>query len=305
MPSKSLFDPDSRQLQARLLRRSWRRARQSMLFGLGSLQHSPVLFANSFPKSGTHLLTQILQGFSAIGPAVDSGLPAIVSFNGETGQPRSEAEIVSDLQRLLPGDIAYGHVHALPRTIQFLTQENVAAYFIVRDPRDVVVSHVHYITEMAEQHIHHEYFNQKLPDFEARLSASIAGVSIQDLTAAGIVKTTDRELPDIRARFEPFIPWLDCSQVMLIRFEELINDRRRQLMAIVAHATAHGFHLSMSEQIALDILEKHINPQKSPTFRSGKTGGWKTAFSPQHNQLFKIVSKDLLQRLGYEDNHDW
>ncbi len=23
----------------------------------------PILFANSFPKSGTHLLTQVLQGF--------------------------------------------------------------------------------------------------------------------------------------------------------------------------------------------------------------------------------------------------
>ena len=305
MPSKSLSNSDKHQLQARLLRRSWRRTWQGILFGLGSLQHSPVLFANSFPKSGTHLLTQILQGFSAIGPVVDSGLPAIVSFNGETGHLRSEAAISADLQRLLPGDFAYGHVHALPRTIQFLTQENVASYFIVRDPRDVVVSHVHYVTEMADRHIHHAYFNQKLPDFEARLNASIAGVSAQDLTAAGIVEISGRELPNIHERFEPFMPWLDYPQVLLIRYEDLLTNRKEMLRAILMHAIQRGFQPSTHMRAAIERLESHINPQKSPTFRSGKVGGWKESFSPQHKQLFKQVSADLLQRLGYENDNDW
>ncbi|RMF47890.1 MAG: hypothetical protein D6755_04510, partial [Anaerolineae bacterium] len=45
-----------------------------------SLRDAPVLFANSFPKSGTHLLTQILQGMTHLGPAVDSGLPAVLTY---------------------------------------------------------------------------------------------------------------------------------------------------------------------------------------------------------------------------------
>lgn len=301
MPIQSLTNSN----QLRLVRRSLRRGIQSLRYGPGALKRSPVLFANSFPKSGTHLLTQILQGFPAIGPAVNSGLPAIVSFNGETGNPRSEAEIVSDLQRLLPGDIAYGHVHAMPGAIQILTQENMAAFFIVRDPRDVVVSHVHYITKMAERHIHHEYFNQKLPDFSARLEASISGVTAQDLLSAGISATKGRELPDIRSRFDPFMPWLNFPQIKLIRFEELVNDRRNQLQSIMNHASQHGFQLSTPVQTAMNILEMYINPQKSPTFRSGKTGGWKTSFSPHHKQLFKQVSGDLLQNLGYESSDDW
>lgn len=305
MPSESLSNLINFKLQARLLRRSFRRARQGVRFGFDSLKHSPVLFANSFPKSGTHLLTQILQGFSAIGPAIDSGLPAIVSFNGETGHLRSEAAISADLQLLLPGDFAYGHVHALPRTIQYLTQETVASYFIVRDPRDVVVSHVHYITEMADRHIHHAYFNQELPDFGSRLSASIAGVSTQDLVAAGIVETAGRELPNIHERFEPFMPWLDYPKVLLIRYEDLITKRKEILRAILMHAIQRGFQPSTSMQAAIESLESHINPQKSPTFRSGKVGGWKESFSPLHIQLFKQVSADLLQRLGYETDNGW
>jgi len=56
----------------RLLRRHLRRGRQWLRY-----RHldSPVLFGNSFPKSGTHLLTQVLAGFSRFGPVVNSGLP--------------------------------------------------------------------------------------------------------------------------------------------------------------------------------------------------------------------------------------
>lgn len=292
-------------LTARLIRRSYRRFKQSVRLGSGSLHNSPILFANSFPKSGTHLLTQIMQGFSAIGPAVDSGLPAIVTFIGESGKPRNEKEIVTDLERLLPGDIAYGHVHALPGTVKFLTQNNVATFFIVRDPRDVVVSHVHYITDMAEQHVHHEFFNQKLSDFEARLRASIAGVSATDLQNAGINEISGKELPDIYSRFKPYIPWLNFSEVLLIRYEDLLLDRKAQLLTILNHAIQHGFKPMVSEEKAVSTLEEQINPQKSPTFRSGKIGGWESAFSNQTKLLFKKTSGDLLQRLGYEKTNEW
>ncbi|HEX7973822.1 MAG TPA: hypothetical protein VF498_05390, partial [Anaerolineales bacterium] len=43
--------------QARLARRAARRSRQMLRYRRVSLSGVPVLFANSFPKSGTHLLT--------------------------------------------------------------------------------------------------------------------------------------------------------------------------------------------------------------------------------------------------------
>ena len=92
-----------------------------------SLRGVPILFANSFPKSGTHLLTQVLQGFPRLGPAVDSGLPAVVTFEGDTGRARQTQEILADLQRLLPGDIAYGHVHALPPVVGLVWREGLCA----------------------------------------------------------------------------------------------------------------------------------------------------------------------------------
>jgi hypothetical protein len=47
---------------ARLCRRSFRRGLAAMKYG--SLRAAPILFGNSFPKSGTFLLKQVLVGFT-------------------------------------------------------------------------------------------------------------------------------------------------------------------------------------------------------------------------------------------------
>jgi hypothetical protein len=50
---------------------------------------------------------------------------------------------------------------------------------------------------------------------------------------------------------------------------------------------------------------KAIQPKKSQTFRSGKTGGWNEYFTDEHKSLFKAVARDLVVKLGYEKNNDW
>lgn len=280
--------------QARLARRAARRSRQMLRYRRVSLSGVPVLFANSFPKSGTHLLTQVLQGFPQIGPAVDSGLPAIVTFEGDTGRPRSAGEILADLQRLLPGDIAYGHVHALPEAVDFLSRPGMASYFILRDPRDVVVSHVHYVTEMEPNHIHHLYYTEVLQDFNERLSASILGRPDPDIP-----------FPNILERFEPYLGWLDQPEVLCLRFEDFITRREETLGQVLEHAVRRGFPLNMERSQAIRTLAASIDPQRSPTFRSGKVGGWRQQFSEAHKRLFKDVAGDLLIRLGYEQDDAW
>jgi hypothetical protein len=280
--------------QLRLVRRAFRRLVQMARWRRVSLRGVPVLFANSFPKSGTHLLTQVLQGFPNIGPAVDSGLPAVVTFEGDTGRARPEGEILADLRRFLPGDIGYGHVHALPGPLDLLCQDGYAACFILRDPRDVVVSHVHYITEMEPDHIHHHYYAEELLTFDERLRTSILGLPDPNIP-----------FPDIRSRFEPYLGWLDRPQVLTLRFEDFILDRAQTIERVLAHAEQRGFPLMLERQSALGLLDASINPQRSPTFRSGKIGGWKNKFSEANKAIFKDTAGDLLIRLGYEPDNDW
>jgi hypothetical protein len=257
------------------------------------------LFANSFPKSGTHLLTQVMHGFTRLGPAVDSGLPAVVTFDGFTGRQRSLAEIMADLDRFLPGDIGYGHVHGTPQAVAWLCRPGVAAYFILRDPRDVVLSHVHYVAEMAPNHIHHRYYHTVLRTFDERLCASIVGLTQQELAKVGDGKPVYEALPDIRARFAPFLGWLAHPEVLVLRYEDFLDDRRLALERVLDHAVRRGFKLAVDRQAALQVLEDSIDPSRSPTFRSGKVGGWKSSFTPEHEALFAHVAGDLLSILGY------
>ncbi len=279
---------------ARLIRRRLRRWQAMLRWHRLSLSGVPVLFANSFPKSGTHLLTQVLQGFTRLGPAVDSGLPAIVTYDGKTGRQRPPIQIVNDLERLLPGDIAYGHLHALPEVVEHLCQPGTAPYFILRDPRDVVVSHVHYVTEIETDHIHHAYYTQELKDFDQRLRTSILGLPGEQIP-----------FPDIQQRFEPYLGWLVRPEALTLRFEDFLLDREQVLGGIFDHASSRGFPSAFERDQAVRLLDESIDPGRSPTFRSGKAGGWQSAFSPENKKLFKEVTGELLVHLGYEKDTGW
>ncbi|GAB4476170.1 MAG: sulfotransferase domain-containing protein [Anaerolineales bacterium] len=281
-------------MQARLVRRLFRRLRQQIRYGRLSLQGMPILFANSFPKSGTHLLTQILQAFTELGPAVDSGLPAVVMYEGDVGRLRSEDEIRADLRRFLPGDIGYGHLHHLPAVAEILTTSPFATVFILRDPRDVAVSHVHYVTEMEPRHAHHHYFADELATFDERLSATITGVA-----------HASPPLPSLAERLAPYLGWLEEPNILTLRYEELMNDRQSALAGILRKAVQHGFPLAQSIEDAVYVLESHIHPYRSPTFRKGRIGGWREAFTPEHKRLFKEYGAGILERLGYERDANW
>jgi hypothetical protein len=111
--------------------------------------------------------------------------------------------------------------------------------------------------------------------------------------------------PDIKARFEPYLDWLDQSQVLSLQFERFIDDRDNALCQVYDHAVERGFPEIESRDVAVNILKMSINPKRSPTYRSGKIGGWSTRFNEENKCLFKEVAGELLIRLGYEVNNDW
>lgn len=252
----------------------------------------PILLGISFPKSGTHLLDQILLGFSNVAPYAKRLHSFYAEYEGETGIKRPPEKAVAWLDSLRPCDIASAHLFARPETITRVTSAAFVPYFIFRDPRDVVVSHVFYVTDMETRHVHHKYY-ASLPDFNARLNASILGRP-----------DTDIEFPNISDRFAPYLDWLRCPEVMSLHFEDLINDRALTLTLILNHFLAR-VPLQAPRQFILDSLESSINPRRSPTFRSGRTGEWKKHFTDEHKKLFKDVAGDLLIRLGYEKDNHW
>jgi hypothetical protein len=277
----------------RLLYQTEKSTQRARFASLSTPQNDwPILLGISFPKSGTHLLDQILLGFSKVAPFARRLHSFFAGYEGESGRKRSLEETLAWVCSLRPLDVTSAHLFAWPEVLDCVASPNFLSYFIFRDPRDVVASHVFYVTEMEARHVHHDYY-ASLPDFDARLKTSILG-----RPDAGV------EFPNIAGRFAPYLGWLDQPSVLKIHFEDLVNDRIGTLNHIIDHFLAR-VPLPTPRQSIIKALDSSINPAKSPTFRSGKTGEWKKHFTEEHKRIFKAVAGDLLVQMGYEKNNDW
>ena len=276
----------------KVLRWRLRRARAASRWGGSELSRMPVVIGNAMPKSGSHLLIQVLLGLTKIGPFVDPGLPPI--SRSAANKNLAQAAVVENLQNLNPGDIVYCYLHAREPFITELARNEVAAFFIYRDPRDLIVSHVFYATEMHPGHGMHAYYTQKLSTMEQRINAAIQGV-----------QEHDAQLSSIKEKYQNYLGWLDQPSVLSIRFEDLILDRPAAIHRILDHMAARGFDPQPPRQQAVDALNSAISPSASGTFRRGQPGEWRKHFTEENERVFKSVTGDLLQRLAYEKDASW
>ncbi len=254
----------------------------------------PILLGISFPKSGTHLLNQVLLGFSEFAPFAHHIPVSFASYDGDTGQKKSVDDALAYLDSLRPLDVTAAHLLAWDAAVKRVASEAFVPFFIYRDPRDVVVSHVFYIAEMLPDHHHHRYYAKELHTFEERLTVSILGLPDAEV-----------EFPNVAERFSFYTAWLDCPEVLPLHFEDFIHNRRETLGKVFDHVAKRVPHLPIEREKAIDILEESVDPKSSPTFRSGKTGEWKKYFTDEHKRIFKDVAGDLLIKLGYEEDGDW
>jgi sulfotransferase family protein len=274
------------------LRRAGKTAQAILRWRRFSFNDAPPIFGNSKPKSGSHLLLQILNGFTQIMPYryVDAEPVRTIT---QDGRRRTADEILTDLRAIPNGVIGWGYLEATKENVSFLTSSGRVNYFMYRDPRDMLISQVYYATDMHEEHGMHAYYNS-LPDFSARLKVAITGIDRDGLY-----------MVSVKQRYEGVFRWREQKNVLCLRFENLIRERDAALSSMLAEVEKTGYQIPVQREKALSVLAEAIQPGKSRTFRSGKTGGWREYFTPEHKQLFKDVAGDLLVRLGYEKNDDW
>lgn len=251
----------------------------------------PPVLANSFPKSGTHLLAQVAEG-----------MPGRVNYGAFLGsetssfqlRQRSPENTCRFIRGFVPGEIIRGHLYFEPLYAEELARRRAVNYFIYRDPRAVVVSEAHYLREMNRWHRLHRYF-RRLPIDDA-IMLSITGL---EPPVPGIW------YPNIAERFARYEGWLHHDDCLAIRYEELVSERQ----ADVLRRMAEFYQVRTSADFDLDECVRRmaakIAPEKSHTFRSGKKSGWRQEFRDEHRRRFVEIAGDLLVRLGYEANHDW
>jgi len=261
--------------------------------GWEDIEANPSILVNSVPKSGTHLLEQIVRGLPNrrnYGTFLSS-MTSSYQF-----RERSEAETLSVIRSFLAGEVIRGHLFFSPMYEISLRNREVVQYFIYRDPRDLVLSEAHYLRSMNRWHKLHPVFRE-LPSIEASISLAIRGFASG--TEMGL------QYPDIASRFRRYYGWIESSTVCAIRFEDLIGPRRDSILREMAEIYARRLCYDVNIESLVDHMRINIVPERSHTFRRGKKGGWREQFTPEHRELFQQVAGDLLIQLGYEAGDSW
>lgn len=269
-----------------------RRISTAIRWGSYNLGIVPAVLGNAMPKSGSHLIIQVLQGLTRIGPFVNPGFPP-VNRSGDNRQI-SVPGIVENINRMRSGDIGYGYLDARDEYVGTLTREGMASIFVYRDPRDMIISHIFYAMEIFPEHGMHGYYAEELSSMEERINAAIGGV-----------KQNNLELISVKARYDTHLGWLDQPEVLCLRFEDLRLNQAHSFNLILDYLEGKGFQPKVERQHAIDALGKAVQPKKSGTFRSGKVGGWRAYFTHENVDFFKQSTGDLLQQLGYERDDTW
>jgi hypothetical protein len=279
------------------------------------------LFLNSMPKSGTHLLTQVvtLLGYKdcgvhdAIWPKVKDrlglGAPIVLAhlrvkrnwarrfaaLGNQDGQtipfdvtmpvhtPVSLAE--RWLRAIPPGHYLSGHVPWTTATASLMRTAGLKHLIIIRDPRDVLVSFVHFVLRP-----------------EHNLSQDFAGLSADERVrlalAGGRGPRSGFQIVGLRDAFASIMAWQREPDVLFVRFEALIGARgdgssaeqQASVRAICQHlALAHDD--SLIEQVCLRAFDTN-----AATFRRGKIGSWRDELTTDQidwaNQCFGSLLAD-------------
>ena len=257
--------------------------------GLRSQGDLPSVFGCAMAKSGSHALSQLLAGLSAVTDLVYTDMHPIRTRLPESGARPAE-DVLRDLRRLRRGDIGWGYLPALPEYMSLLAKPPWFVLFLSRDPRDKLISEIHYALHMHPQHGFRDHLSS-LETMEDRISASIFGVP-------GIIK-------GIAGIYESYQGWLTHPRTLVVRFEDLMLNRQGSLLTLLETLGTSGVRPDLPLEEVLPRLDAAMSPAKSPTFRSARPGGWRSEFTPRNVAEFKQATGDLLQVWGYEADRDW
>lgn len=283
-----------------------------MIFSKNPKGHSASpcrILVNSLPKSGTNLLASILDEVPGIRfqkitlnrnlrlhPL--NYLPFGPRRNCHAGvdQPALVKSLVlrQMLGRLRVGHYTSAHLPYNEHLEQFLEEFNICTFFVIRDPRDIVLSQVNHVISRKSHFLHERY---KVLSEKERLLAAIHGLKRPNGSYKG---------GGIAHRIECIRGWLTVSSVMLVRFEDLIGsagggDKAIQQNTILKIGQHAGIELS--EQQAATIGERAFG--KGVTFHTGQIGKWKDGFDDEAKIAFKAEAGHYLIELGYADDYNW
>jgi hypothetical protein len=134
-----------------------------------------------------------------------------------------------------------------------------------------------------------------LPSDRERLLVSIRGGELGG-----------RRLQSLAERYGRFLGWEREGGAVMVKFEDLVGhggggSEKAQRLAVERVARHMGVP---ADEGTLRRVEEHLFGV-GRTFRKGQIGGWREAFSDEHERAVKGGLGSLLVELGYEAGSNW
>ena len=238
---------------------------------------APKILLNSIPKAGTNLMDSILQEYPGICPR-----PGRTLMTGGLIQEKEIKKVLS----VKKGFYQLAHLPSDDNLLSSLRSSDIKTIFIIRDPRDVIISKFKYVLNLDITHKSHKYIKSLSNDHE-RIKACIVGK--KDI------------LSPVNEVYNRYENWFDHQNCLIVRFEELVGDRggsNDELQYKTLQKMATFLNVNMSSLELQKVAEKMKNPNTA-TFRSGKIGGWKQYFNDELIDLFNSKMGGLMNKYGY------
>ena len=259
----------------------------------------PLILCNSYPKSGTHLLYQILYSIPGWKKWDD-----IVSIQALCGIMNTPSHIRWKIGSAPKGSIVRSHLMYCKEILTVLQEFNCKVLFIYRDLRDVAVSHARWVTKEERIFLHDIY--QQHSSFDEQLMSSIKGVPLGSPLGSNVSQ------PDIGSDFDRWRGWINDPNTLAVKFEDLVGERgggsETKRLDLVAEILDYLEVNLTSQQIASQFRSGALDPEESHTFKKGgkgSIGAWKTDFKKYHKQEFKKLAGQTLIDLDYESDFNW
>lgn len=258
-----------------------------------------LVICNSYPKSGTHLLYQILYSTPGLKQWDD-----IISVQALCGIMNTPNHIRWKLGSAPDQSIVRSHLMYSQQILDIFSEHRCKLLFIYRDLRDVTVSHARWVTKEEQIFLHDIY--QQESSFDKQLMNSIVGVPV------GTPFSSNLSQPNIAQDFSRWHGWLQHPDTLSIKFENLVGERgggcEDKRLHIVEQIMDHLQVTMSAEEIKTKFGSYAMNPEESHTFKKGgrgSIGGWKKYFNDDHKAEFKKIAGNFLIELGYETSLDW
>ncbi|MCK4943589.1 MAG: sulfotransferase domain-containing protein [Candidatus Aminicenantes bacterium] len=271
-----------------------------------SIPDLPRVIINSFPKSGTHLLGRLVENLGFIDlpimlvedfcvdfnkrgdwhtwkPIVDSG---ITEFSNPSRKPES-TEI--SLRRIRNGQFCTSHLKYSKFSSLSLKYLKIKHLFIIRDIRDCIISQERWRRDL------------KAHDFLPKWFFYLNALKSDEERLLTVIEGKDRFLEPYSYHLDYGWGWLDDSNVLIVRYENLIGPKgggtvNKQKEEIKMVANYLGCKRSDKD---IEQMANNLWGSKTRTMKYGKSKYWKDKFTPEVNESFHKHYDHYMKKLGY------